>query len=1148
MSDYLRRNIKLLLFLFVVISFNGKFYGQTFNFVNFTNNDGLPSLNINFITQDSLGFIFIGTQNGLSIFNGRNFMNFTKKNGLPDNYIVSIFQIKWGKILISTLDGTVLFDGENFKKIKLGKSYPQNIVESLLNDGDSTFVGTAKGVFVLKQDKASPSKLFEKLNNRRIYTIVKHNGKYFIGTDEGYAIVKENKTKIYLKDHIVKNIYFQTEAPGNELMWLTTNKGILKVIGRKIIRYTKLGGISLPGNFYSAFYDNENTLWIGTHSGLIELRNNRAKSFTIFNGLPSNTINYLFKDNSNSLWIATDHGLCRLSNENILLYDRMHNVSSPVWNILEIGKSDYLIGTDGTGLLRLKNNKVTRFKIPGINLNSVWGMFKDSRNNIWLDTDAGLLVKSGDSVKIFKNNKKFLTDYIFAITEDKNNIIWLGSYSNGLYYYFNGKFVNLTTKDGLLSNSISTLAVNNNTLWVGTNKGINLIKNFKIIPLKYNKELGNIDVMDFSFAPDGNPFIATLDYGIYYIDLKSDKIINISTKDGLSDNSVMFLTFDKELNLWIGTNKGLNRFDYLEFKSTGKKIIRAYSPYDGFLSAETNQGSHLIDSQGNLLYGSTSGLVKFNLSKRNKTIDKPKLFVYQVDVNFKPFLKLNPYVHSGKKVINLNYEQNYITFHYSFLDLENPYMIKFRYMLKGFDDKFSPITTNNSVTYNKLPPGNYQFIVEAINNANVRATARTNLVINIAAPFWKTRWFYILVVLTFILIFYSVSVIRIRNLKKHAKELQKLYDEKVFYQKKLEESEKTYRELFEKSSDANLIINPKTLEIIEANRSAVNLYGYSLEQLRKMSLMDLAVDSEKLKENISKVIKNKVELGLETIHRKKDGGEIQLSINASVVNFDGQEAILAIYKDITKQKEIEQTLREAKDAAEKSNRLKSEFLAQVSHEIRTPINNILNYTNLIKEEIGNGSNKLLEMAFGAIDRSSKRIIRTIDLIINMSELQRGTYEPQYKMVDLLKDVLMPLVEQHKFAAEEKNLNFELNANTKEAKLFIDEYTVIQIFDNLIENAIKYTKKGSVFINLNYDFNKSKCIVEVKDTGIGISREYLPYIFEPFSQEEQGYTRRFDGNGLGLSLVKSYCDLNNAIVEVESEKGKGSTFRVIFSLN
>lgn len=103
---------------------------------------------------------------------------------------------------------------------------------------------------------------------------------------------------------------------------------------------------------------------------------------------------------------------------------------------------------------------------------------------------------------------------------------------------------------------------------------------------------------------------------------------------------------------------------------------------------------------------------------------------------------------------------------------------------------------------------------------------------------------------------------------------------------------------------------------------------------------------------------------------------------------------------------------------------------------------------------------------------------------------------------------------------------------------------MQIFDHLIDNAIKYTEEGSVTISIDQDYLK-RIVIEIEDTGIGISEKFLPHIFKPFTQEEAGYTRTYEGTGLGLSLVKKYCELHNANIEVESKKGHGSVFKIIF---
>ncbi len=130
-------------------------------------------------------------------------------------------------------------------------------------------------------------------------------------------------------------------------------------------------------------------------------------------------------------------------------------------------------------------------------------------------------------------------------------------------------------------------------------------------------------------------------------------------------------------------------------------------------------------------------------------------------------------------------------------------------------------------------------------------------------------------------------------------------------------------------------------------------------------------------------------------------------------------------------------------------------------------------------------------------------------------------------------------------SNQQKLDLTIKVLTRETEINADSYTVNQIFTQLIDNALKYTEKGNITINIKRN-EKNNLIIEVADTGIGIADDYLSNLFEPFSQEEMGYSRKYEGNGIGLTLVKKYCDLNRAFIEVESIKDKGSTFRVIFN--
>ena len=248
--------------------------------------------------------------------------------------------------------------------------------------------------------------------------------------------------------------------------------------------------------------------------------------------------------------------------------------------------------------------------------------------------------------------------------------------------------------------------------------------------------------------------------------------------------------------------------------------------------------------------------------------------------------------------------------------------------------------------------------------------------------------------------------------------------------------------------------------------------------------------------------------------------EFPVEINASILEYENDEIVIAIINDITERKKAAESLIKAKEMAEQSDRLKSEFLAGMSHEIRTPINTILNFISLIREELGSDTSEDIRSSFEMIESGSRRLIRTIDSILNMSQLQSGSYDIRKEGFSIVGEILLQLVKEFSRVALEKGLDFKLENNADCELIFADKYTVSQLFINLIDNALKYTKEGSVNIVVKSD--EKHVIVEIHDTGIGISDEFLPTLFKPFIQEEMGYTRSFEGNGLGTGIGQKLC--------------------------
>jgi signal transduction histidine kinase len=215
----------------------------------------------------------------------------------------------------------------------------------------------------------------------------------------------------------------------------------------------------------------------------------------------------------------------------------------------------------------------------------------------------------------------------------------------------------------------------------------------------------------------------------------------------------------------------------------------------------------------------------------------------------------------------------------------------------------------------------------------------------------------------------------------------------------------------------------------------------------------------------------------------------------------------------------------------------------MSHEIRTPLNVILHAIPILVDEIGEKDNDNLTI-LNSVGSAGRRLQRTIDLILDMSAVQSGNYKPDFEQIDLAED-LRRLTDEFKSLAEDKGLKLEVSNSSTNPVIIVDKHTVKQIFQNLLANAVKYTNKGFVRIVIQ-DVADGNLQVLVEDSGIGMNQEFMKNIFKPFSQEDVGQMREYEGNGLGLALIKKYSEINNALLEVQSKKDVGSVFSVTFN--
>ena len=348
-------------------------------------------------------------------------------------------------------------------------------------------------------------------------------------------------------------------------------------------------------------------------------------------------------------------------------------------------------------------------------------------------------------------------------------------------------------------------------------------------------------------------------------------------------------------------------------------------------------------------------------------------------------------------------------------------------------------------------------------------------------------------------------------------------------------------------SPISIVITDTLGNIEYVNFKFTQLTGYTLIEVlgKNPSILKSGENPNEVYKQLWETITAGNEWNGELHNKKKDGTLYWELVSISPIR-DAKGNInhfLAVKEDTTAKKLMTKELILAKEKAEESDQLKSEFLAQMSHEIRTPLNIILSYNYLLREELEETSPQNYSTIFNSIDSASKRLLRTIDLILNMSAIQTGKLKANFAKVDI-HSILTKLSTEFNSAAESRKIKLLFKSLLSSSYLNTDEHLVIEIFQNLIDNALKYTNTGNVEIIAYENKNKQIC-VDISDTGIGIAKEYLPKLFQPFTQEETGYSRKYEGNGLGLALVKKYSEMIGSEILVKSEKNKGSTFTVVF---
>ncbi|OFX18415.1 MAG: hypothetical protein A2033_18720 [Bacteroidetes bacterium GWA2_31_9] len=795
-------------------------FSQTYNIKRFNVEDGLAQSQVLSIFQDKLGNLWIGTNGGgVSIYNGKDFKTISKDDGLVNNVVYSIAEDDKGIKYFGTNEGFSVYNGWNFKNFTETQGLSNNRVWKVINDDKGRiWLATGKGVMIYSNNKLEKVDLDTLLNKSTVTNILYQNeDNIWFGTMKmGLYLKNKNKIIRYNTGNGLSNNYILSiNVDKNNIVWIGTNdgvdyikdgkiyktssdKGSMAVVPSKIsdeVFLASSGGHLFNNHFitdsksdlglrvrvdsklkiWSMMEDNEGSIWFGSFdgSGLIKFpirtfMNFNSEKDSILNSnvysileYPNDTfyigsmilgisaINYkkskiskvkelqydyfagqtitsIINDKENNIWFSTYQSITYVNSKN---YDDYVVYITP--KAYEKAINTNFKGYNLEQIARFKKRK-EHFKIidylPEYDEFKTYTILSDSKGIMWFGHWKGVLRFSGGKFEDFTNNFPELKGKeIFKIYEDRNKNIWFAS-TSGVYYYDNRTLRHLGKSEGFSDEVVvSIIQDKRGNYWLGTKQGL--------------------------FRFDEN----------YFIKFSKENTDLINKEKGLSSNNIYSLIIDDNDNLFIASDKGIDKFNIKLYNTSRKIDITNYGQLEGFMGQECNLNACYKDHKGRLWFGTVGGATVYDPRFDIKNTVKPITQINSLHLAYKEF-DWSPYSNGVDsltklpKELVLPYNKNHLTFEFVAASLAIPEKVKYQYLLEGLTNEWSPPRTKSEADFPSLPDGDYIFKVKACNNDGVWNEIPTEFHFTIKPPFWKTWWFYtILTILTLILFFLYVK-------------------------------------------------------------------------------------------------------------------------------------------------------------------------------------------------------------------------------------------------------------------------------------------------------------------------------------------------------------------------------------------------------
>jgi signal transduction histidine kinase/ligand-binding sensor domain-containing protein len=746
---------------FTDILYPTEYLHQTFDLT-----EGLPQSQVNCITQDQKGYLWIGTQYGLARFNGYEFRNFYSQDGLSSPLVSSLKVDSKGNIWIGTSRGFCQYDGNKFINYELAGAKFTDVQDIYINSRDEVYFVYSGGWGEIKDGKATAklNRRFSGSGQLGFITGDDENTFYLASSGNVVLIVSNGNTdQLEIGDSSLHITELEWDK-FNKRLWIGTDHGLY------YYKAGKLSSIKDPlfntqHNITALFIPDNKRIIIGIYGvGIYSLENDKLRPFFTGRGL---LISCLYLDSTSNIWLGYDgRGLGRLS---LSPFDNIQTASGIlkgfVMSLIQGKNGDIWVATIGNGLYKFKD-KDDRAPLNfhfGNNTasNSIRSIIEADDGSLWLGTMSGVINWNGKKQRLFTTADGITHQVIRDIYKDSRNVLWIST-DNGITIYVNGQFKPFEHNNQLSHPMVRQIIQNKKgDYWIATLGDLYRYNGKQLEPFASDGALAGIASETIMFDSSENLWIGGIDS--LTVVWRDGTFKRFGVEDGFESGTVYFLIEGDDGTIWVGTGDGI------QYYRDGRFLL--YNQQNGLVGNECNARACLKDNKGNLWFGLLEGI---SIYYDGKNFDSKNA----QPVYFDDFL-IDGEKADLKKLIEIPHTARNFVFHYHSINLNPAVRIKYRVRLHPAEIEWSQPSDERTKSYSYLGVGKYSFQVSTFQDSGYPRKNIAEIRFTIVPPIWKQLWFIILVSFLIAALIAIIISLRIHRLQHEKEQLREAIKERT---------------------------------------------------------------------------------------------------------------------------------------------------------------------------------------------------------------------------------------------------------------------------------------------------------------------------------------------------------------------------------